>query len=112
MFGKKYYTDLTPREFKEKMQEDNVVILDVRTLPEVREIAIPGHIHLDINQPQFPFKVMELDKSKTYLVYCRSGARSAAAANYMGQNGFSEVYNLQGGIIAWYHTYPEEIVTG
>ncbi len=43
-------------------------------------------------------KETEIDKNKSYIVYCRSGARSAKASYYLSQNGFKNVYNLEGGI--------------
>ena len=51
--------------------------------------------------PGFIDKVNVLDKNKFYYVYCRSGARSAQAVQLMRDLGFSETYNLIGGILKW-----------
>ena len=111
-FGHKYYKDLTPEEFRQKLQGNgDVVLIDCRTDAEIAEVSIPGHIQIDVNHPKFREKVEKLDKDKTYLLYCRSGARSAALANYMGQLGFKHLYNLSGGIIAWLHKFPNEVVS-
>ena len=87
--------------FKEKMNEQDIVIVDVRTAAEVAEGAIKGAINIDVNSSSFNQKISELDKTKTYLVYCRSGARSARACNTLCGVGFTKVVNLQGGYLAW-----------
>lgn len=96
-------TDLTIPQWKEKIaQDDNAVILDVRTQDEVDEGMIEGAGHIDIYLGQgFLDEVEKLDKSKNYYVYCRSGARSAQACAVMGQQGFENTYNLLGGYMAW-----------
>ena len=109
-FGKKLYTDLSAEEFRKMLKErDDVVLIDARTDAEIAEVAIPGHIQIDVSHPHFQEKLEKLDKDKTYLVYCRSGARSASLANFMGQLGFRHVYNLAGGIIAWLQKFPDEV---
>ena len=111
-FGNKHYKDLSPEEFKKMLEQDkNAVLIDCRTDAEIEEIAIPGHIQIDVSRPDFREKVEKLDKDKTYLLYCRSGARSASLANFMGQSGFKNVYNLAGGIIAWLQKFPNEVVS-
>ena len=82
-------------------EKQSAIILDVRTPAEVTQGYISGATNVDINSNDFTAKINQLDKSKPVLVYCRSGRRSAAAMRYMRDNGFSEVYNLNGGIIAW-----------
>ena len=88
-------------EFQEKMQQDDAVILDVRSPQELAEGSIPGYEMINIADPSFTQKIENLDRDKTYLIYCRSGARSGQACNYMLSRGFNKVYNLDGGIIAW-----------
>lgn len=78
------------------------VILDVRTSGEFSSGHIRGAINLDFYQPDFHARLSGLDKSKTYLVYCRSGNRSEQAVRMMQSNGFSKVYNLLGGFAGWY----------
>lgn len=82
--------------------ETDAVILDVRTPEEWNDGIIPGAINIDIYQgPAFMEAIGELDKDKSYYVYCRSGARSANACNIMSQLGFLKAYNLSGGIMGW-----------
>ena len=84
------------------MQREDAVVLDVRTPMEVAEGKIPGAILLDFNNPiVFIAGIRELDEDKAYFVYCRSGARSAAACAHMRDQGIDEVYNLAGGILHW-----------
>lgn len=89
------------KSFEAKMKAKNVVILDVRTASEYKGGYIPGAVNIDIYGADFQSQVLKLDKSKTYLVYCRSGARSTNASNFMISNGFKEVYNLKGGMMGW-----------
>jgi len=73
----------------------------VRTPAEVAEARIPNSINIDFNSPDFINKVDELEKDKSYFVYCRSGARSANACMQMGTMGFTKLTNLKGGILGW-----------
>ncbi len=91
--------DLAVTEFKQKMSEENVVILDVRTPRETNDGMIAGAIEINVNSPDFQEKIKELDKDKTYLVYCRSGRRSVAACDIMEREGFKKLYNLLGGYL-------------
>lgn len=95
------YQDLTVSDFKQKMTEDNVVVLDVRTPKETAAGKIKNAIELDYTNSDFTKKIQQLDKSKTYLVYCQAGWRSSKACNIMVNNGFDKVYNLPGGFYAW-----------
>ena len=96
------YHDVSADEVK-KLQQENpeAVLLDVRTPMEVAMGKIPGAYVIDLMSHQFDKEVAQLDKSKTYVVYCRSGGRSAQACNYMSGKGFSNLYNLRGGIGSW-----------
>lgn len=87
--------------FKAKMQEDNVVLLDVRTPKEVAAGKIEGALEINVLGDDFQEKIQALDKDKTYLVYCRSGKRSTRACNAMEKEGFKDLYNLKGGYTAW-----------
>ncbi|NUO00955.1 MAG: rhodanese-like domain-containing protein [Saprospiraceae bacterium] len=95
------YQDLTVAEFKNKMADPNVVILDVRTPQETSRGKIQGAVELDYNSPDFAAKLQQLDKSKTYLVYCAVGGRSAGACNIMSAKGFKQLYNLKSGYSGW-----------
>lgn len=95
--------NLIQEEWWTKLQEDdNAVILDVRTEDECLDGIIPGAINIDIYKGQgFIYQVEELDKSKNYYVYCKAGGRSAQACTIMNQLGFETTYNLMGGFSEW-----------
>lgn len=76
-------------------------ILDVRTAEEFQSGYIDGARNIDWNSQSFPIDVNALEKSKPVLIYCRSGRRSAEAATYLRNNGFTDVRELEGGIAAW-----------
>ena len=96
------YQDLDAAGFKKIMQENpEAVLLDVRTPRETAMGKIEGAIEIDIANPNFAQEIQRLDKSKTYLVYCRSGRRSVSACKAMEDQGFQSLYNLRGGILAW-----------
>ena len=83
-------------------RDKEAVILDVRTPEEVEEGRIPNSIHIDIYRGQgFINDVEQLDKTKNYYVYCRTGNRSGQACKLMENMGFENAYNLMGGITEW-----------
>lgn len=89
--------------FEKQLKDDkNAVLIDTRTKAEFNDGHIPNAKLIDIMSSDFQQKVSELDKSKNYYVYCRSGNRSFHAAKAMTKMGFEKVYNLESGIINWY----------
>ena len=74
-------------------------LLDVRSIAEIQRGCIEGCEPVPLNI--LPAKLSELNSDETYILYCHSGARSAQATGFMASQGFSETYNLKGGILAW-----------
>ncbi|NNC94907.1 MAG: rhodanese-like domain-containing protein [Chitinophagales bacterium] len=99
--GKLTYVDVSVPEFKELMENENTVIIDVRTPAEARSGVIEGAQVINIFSTNFKKKVSELPRDKTYLVYCRSGHRSVIACKKMNKLGFKNLYNLMGGYTSW-----------
>ncbi|MFY0686999.1 MAG: rhodanese-like domain-containing protein [Cyclobacteriaceae bacterium] len=94
--------NITGQELRDIAAKDqNAVIIDVRTAEEIQSGIIKGAMHIDVMGPEFAQKINELSKDKTYLMVCRSGNRSGSACGFMMQNGFTNVYNLSGGMMAW-----------
>ncbi|RSK39153.1 rhodanese-like domain-containing protein [Mangrovimonas spongiae] len=95
--------DLTQDQWLAQLSEDdNAIILDVRTQEEVEGGIIPNAKHIDIYMGQgFIDEVEKLDKSKNYYIYCRSGNRSGQACAIMNQLGFTTTHNLLGGFSEW-----------
>ena len=95
------YINISNIDFQKKSQEPDTVVLDVRTEGEYEEGFIPHAINLNLMSPDFMQHLERLDKSKTYLVYCRSGNRSGTACSIMASKGFTKVFNLANGIMFW-----------
>ena len=87
-------------QFDKLRQEKGHVVLDVRTAQEYTQGHVPGAVNVDISDPQFKEKVEALDKSKTYLVHCAKGVRSARAAKIMSPMGF-DLLDYHGGFDEW-----------
>jgi rhodanese-related sulfurtransferase len=93
---------ISNEQFRQISKEKDVVILDVRTIEEFKEGHIENAINTDVLQAEaFKKYISALPKDKTYLLYCRSGKRSASALNLMKESGFSNVKHLQQGITGW-----------
>lgn len=82
-------------------QPTSVVVLDVRTPEEFAEGRIAGAENIDFYANDFAIQLDSLDKEQPYFVYCRSGNRSAQTIETMRSLGFTEVYELEGGILSW-----------
>jgi rhodanese-related sulfurtransferase len=88
-------------EFDKLRADKKNIVLDVRTPEEFAKGHIPGAVNLDFNASDFAKKVAELDKSKTYLVHCAGGNRSARACTAMDKLAFTNLVNLEQGFRAW-----------
>jgi len=80
-------------------RESPVVLVDVRTEAEVARGGIDGAAHIPLYL--LPLKADELCKRTPTIFYCQSGARSAQACAFLTSRGFDNVFNLQGGMMAW-----------
>lgn len=76
-------------------------VLDVRTPKEFEGGHIPGATNMDLMNPNFEQELQKLPAEHTYYVYCRSGMRSSQACKKMKNQGFNQVFNVKGGIMAW-----------
>jgi len=95
-------TTVSPTEFEKAISGTKVQVLDVRTPEEYKEGFISGALLANWNdQRAFQEGIAKLDSTQTVYIYCKSGRRSAAAQEWMLANGFKEVINLEGGILAW-----------
>ena len=77
------------------------MILDVRTPEEFSSGHLEDAVNINYYSINFQNDLAKLDKTKTYLIYCRSGSRSGRSLNLMKQLGFIRVYNVSGGILQW-----------
>lgn len=93
---------LAPAEFEEQVSKAGIQILDVRTLQEYTSGHIKNSLQADwLDQEQFKERVQYIDKIKPVYVYCGSGVRSNEAVKWLQRDGFSQVFELKNGFIAW-----------
>lgn len=88
-------TDLA--QLKEK--DSSVRVIDIRQPAELRSGIIPGVEALPMHL--IPLRISEFKRDETLIMVCRSGARSAQACMFLQQQGYDNVFNLRGGMIAW-----------
>ncbi|WP_138417353.1 rhodanese-like domain-containing protein [Aquibacillus sediminis] len=89
---------LTANEVKELLTKQDLNIVDVREVDEVKEGKIPGAMNIPLGLLEF--RMHELDKSKEYIMVCRSGGRSGRASQFLESQGF-KITNMTGGMLAW-----------
>ena len=104
-------SSLAAADFAAAAKLPDTVLLDVRTPAEFAEGHLPGAVNIDVESPDFAQQISGLDQSKAYAVYCRSANRSKVAMTAMQQAGFTQLYDLAGGINAW-KSAGGEVVTG
>jgi rhodanese-related sulfurtransferase len=98
METKSGYMDVTPMQAKELMETiEDLVVLDVS--PKFAEGHLPNAINIYISELES--RLNELDKDKPYLVYCHVDSVSKQGAQILVDNGFAEVYRLEGNYAAW-----------
>ena len=103
LFGSRLrgYLPIGPADSVNLINHENAIVLDVRENKEYQS----GHILNSIHIPQSALakRITELEKykSRPIIVGCRSGSRSAFACGLLKKQGFENVYNLSGGVMAW-----------
>jgi rhodanese-related sulfurtransferase len=93
------YREITPDEALQRYHAGDVVILDVRTLPEWHGARIPGAVHIPLDQ--LTARYQELDPERETFVICGHGVRSAAAGQWLSQAGFENIGNIRYGMSGW-----------
>ncbi|MBO7067334.1 MAG: rhodanese-like domain-containing protein [Bacteroidaceae bacterium] len=95
------FENTDPEGFASLIADTSIIVLDVRTVEEYEDGHIAKAINIDVKKDDFAKKAKAtLPKNKTIAVYCRSGRRSANAAELLAKKGYKCV-NLYGGILAW-----------
>jgi thioredoxin len=95
-------TNLSANEFADKIKElPTATLIDVRTPDEFSKGHLANANNYDWNGTEFDNQIAPLDKSEPVFVYCLSGGRSSSAANKMRSEGFTQVYEMDGGIMKW-----------
>ena len=91
--------DLTPKEFRDCLVDDEVTLVDVREQWEFDICQIKGAILIPMGE--ITENYVNLNKNKKIALYCHSGIRSMHVADFLLSKGFQSLANLQGGIDAW-----------
>jgi molybdopterin/thiamine biosynthesis adenylyltransferase/rhodanese-related sulfurtransferase len=93
-------TDIEPTEVKQKIDRgDKFTLIDVREPHEYQICKIPTSVLIPLGD--LPKRLNELDKNAEIVAHCKSGVRSGKATNLLRENGFKNVRNMKGGILAW-----------
>ena len=87
--------------FKAKVAGTDVQLVDVRTPEEFSEGHLKNSKNIDFKNDNFMAQMEKLDKSKPLYLYCRSGNRSGKASAKLKEAGFTEIYDMKGGFLAW-----------
>jgi rhodanese-related sulfurtransferase len=80
---------------------DPPVVLDVRSADEVARGYLEGARHIPLGE--LPARLGELAADAPLVIYCHSGVRSANACRFLAERGYTNLYHLEGGILAWAH---------
>ena len=92
--------EMTPTEFKARADAgEDLLLLDVREDWELGIARLDHAVHMPMGQ--VPDRLAELECDREIVVACRSGGRSAQVARFLVQQGFTRVWNLAGGVLAW-----------
>jgi len=92
---------ISPKEAAAMNTGKEAIIVDVREDTEWNEQHIPGAIHIPLAQLNERLSELKQYKDSPVITQCRSGRRSAQAFDVLKSAGFSKVYNMDGGIMAW-----------
>jgi rhodanese-related sulfurtransferase len=95
--------ELAAEKFLMHYDPATAVVVDVRTRSEFDKGHLPEAIQLDFYAPDIDSKLRKLDKSRTYYVYCHSGARSRILVRRMRDQGFENSFNIRGGMLHLIH---------
>ena len=97
--------NISPQEayvlIQNNKENPDFFIADIRTLTEYASGHIENSINIDFYSETFRDELDQLDKDRTYLIYCRTGRRTGIALGIMEELGFKKVYNMLGGITQW-----------
>jgi len=95
---------LNVNEFEQKLNTTpNAQLVDVRTPGEYKNGHLKGALNINYQDNSFTDEVAKLDKTKPVFVYCQMGGRSKEACNYMSNQGFTEIYDMDNGFKSWQH---------
>ena len=92
---------LDKETFAADMKKSGAVILDVRMPGEFDQGHIEGAVNINFFDPEFKHKLLDLNKSSKYYIYCKNETRSKMSMKFMLDNDFKDVYVLKKGYEEW-----------
>lgn len=97
------FAQLEAKKFQEKWEKEKTtsVLIDVRTIEEYNGGHIEFAKNIDFNGSNFESEIAKIDKEKTIFIYCLSGGRSSAAVSFLEKKGYKNIFELEGGMLAW-----------
>jgi len=101
LFRKRGYTTITGSQFQKMINNNGILILDVRSSEEYKKGHIPNAKNLPVDTLSSKLSTLNSYKDSEIVVYCASGGRSARACDILSKNGFNKVYNLSGGVSSY-----------
>lgn len=90
----------TSTEVMERLKENSIVLLDVRTAQERRQSAIKGSVHIPLHELRRRADELQKHRNREIVCYCATGSRSASAAATLKKLGFNAA-NMKGGLAEW-----------
>lgn len=99
----KGYASATPSEATHLINRENAVVLDIREDNEFHSGHIINAVHMPLAYLKDRKTELEKYKNRPIIAVCRSGNRSGQACSLLKREGFENIYNLKGGIMAWQH---------
>ena len=105
MIERKYdFPTISPDSLEANLKNESYIILDTREKDEYSVSHIPGALNFGYDNPNYQI-LSEVDTTKTLVLYCSIGVRSENIGKTLNKKGFSDVYNLYGGIFLWADQY-------
>ena len=93
---------IPPAKFQELInQQSTAQVVDVRTAGEFAGGHVKGAVNIDFRSASFAESIDKLDKTRPVFVYCLSCGRSASATKKLARMGYTEIYDMKGGMVAW-----------
>ena len=107
---KQQIVNLTPLEFQKAIEnkDADLILIDVRTAQERTLGTIPTSIHIDYLAEGFLDTIEQLDRNRSYYLFCRTGRRSVRTGILMKNWGFQHLFNLDGGLSSWERVFGKE----
>lgn len=100
------FSHLSVDEVNSKRHDENIIVIDIRDSEAYQAGHIPGAVHFDKNE--LNTFMQNTDKKQAIIFYCYRGISCQTVAQYFSEQGFTEIYSMDGGFEAWQQRYPAD----